>query len=162
MERKILFSHAWDKTDPDPSKNYGVSDLGIFFVVFDNDKFVSFEISTNWYQKHVMDRRLEYLKHDVWAGKKDFLLMSSMSPYPIDVFYISPNRLSEDDNYWEDGYSKFGVTDPCYYGYRYTEEEDKYYTTDYLYWKLINEGDEPVWKWLENYFVETFGDKWDI
>jgi len=158
MNRQILFRSAWDKSDSDPKKNYGVSDLGMFFVVNDNDKFVSFEISTHWFQSHVMNRRLEALKRDVWKGEKDFLLMTWIAPTPLDVFYISPIRITEDDSEWKDGYYVFDVKTPCYYGYRYQKEENGLWTTDYLYWKLIEEGDKPIWEWLENYYKEVFGD----
>lgn len=157
MEHKILFLPAWDKTDPDPNKDYGVSDLTLKFLVIGNKGTVEFELHTNWYLDYVMDRRLQSIKRDVYAGKEDFLLKYFIHPFPADICYDSLERMSEDDIYFENGLD--GILDhkPCYYGYRYEEEENGLWTTDYVYKKLIEEGDKAVWDYLETYYSEVFG-----
>src|SRR3990172_2947172 len=101
MEHKLIFLPADDKTDPDPSKDYGVFDIRIKFLVYGDKGITEFDLSTNWYLPHVMERRLATLKKDVILGKEDLSLKLWIDPYPIDVCYWSLERISEDDVYFE-------------------------------------------------------------
>ena len=156
MNRRIVFFPAFDKTDPDPKKNYGVGCLELRFLVEGNKGAVEFQLLTQWYQRHVMDRRLENLKKDIWAGKQDFLLKHFTEPYPIDLCYFSPIRLSEDDSEWKDGVSYVLGGKPCFYGYKYTDKKG-FVAKEVAYWLLVEYGDEALWEYLEEYYVEVFG-----
>jgi hypothetical protein len=157
VNRRIVFLPAFDKTDPDPKKNYGVGCLELRFLVEGNRGVVEFQLLTSWYQEHVMKRRLDALKHDVWIGKEDFLLRHFLDPFPADICYFSQNRLSEDDAYWEKGVYYALEGKPCYYGYKYTDEEENRPAKEVAYQKLVEEGDESLWKYLEDYYEEVFG-----
>jgi len=160
MKREIKFFPAWDKSDPDPKKDYGVNCLDIVFQVVGELGITEFEISTNWYLEHVMERRLKSMKQDVLLGKEDFLLNHFwMYPFPMDFCYYSPVRKSEDDCYWEDG-ATLHVPQivPVYYGYKFMDESEDKMAKDVAYWKLVSEGDESLWKYLEDYYVEVFGE----
>lgn len=156
MEHKIIFLPAWDKSDPDPTKDYGVNCINIKFLVIGNRGVVEFDLSTNWYLPHIIKRRLEHLKQDVFIGKEDYLLTSKMSPYPLDICYYSLERISEDDTYFESGLSYVFDHKPCYYGYRYEDEGKEVWTTDFVYNLLLERGDGAVWDYLENYYCDTF------
>jgi len=161
MEHKILFFPAFDRTDPDPKKNYGVGDLNIKFLVIGNKGIVEFDLSTNWYFDYVMDGRVEWIKDLVRQGKENFLIKHVLSPYLLDVCYYSPIELSEDDCYFENGLNYLEDKSLVYYGYKYiieNEFEDKIWTTDYVLKLLIEQGDMAVWNYLEKYYHEIFGE----
>ena len=156
MDRKLWFTPAFDKTDPDPSKDYGVGDLELRFVLSGEKGAVEFQLATNWYQPHVMERRLQAVKRDVLMDKADFLIRHFIEPMPLDICYFSPVRLSEDDSYFENGIFTFRGGEPCFYGYEYRNDQDEI-SHDAAYWKLVTEGDEALWKYLEDYYVRVFG-----
>jgi hypothetical protein len=156
MERKILFIPAFDKTDPDPKKDYGVGCLELRFLLIGEKGVVEFQLLTQWFQEHVMVRRLESLKKDIWMGKQDFLLRHFLDPFPADVNYWSLNRISEDDTIFAEGVSYVFDGKPCYYGYKYVDSDDTR-SVDNALRKLVEEGDEALWKYLEEYYLEVFG-----
>lgn len=159
MNRKLLFLPAWDKSDPDPKKDYGVSCLNMKFLVIGVKGIVEFDLNTNWYQDHVLDRRVTWMKKSVLSGKEDFMIKYIMSPYPLDICYYSRVRLSEDDVLFENGLPYLEDKNLVYYGYRYEEEFDELYTTEHVLKLLVETGDEAVWNYLENYYIETFGEE---
>lgn len=158
MEHKIIFFPADDRTNNKPELNYGVNDVNIKFLVIGKRGIVEFDLHTNWYLPHVMERRLLYLKMDVRSGKKDFLLMSWISPGPFDVCYMSLIQMSEDDTFFDGGLDYVFDHQPCFYGYKYEKEENGLWTTYYVYDGFIREGDSFVWNYLEKYYQEVFGD----
>lgn len=145
---------------PVPMKDNTESSLDLLFQVIGELGIVEFELATNWYTGGIVELRLQEMKKDVWKGKKDFLLKHFyLEPQPLDVCYFSPVRKSEDDLFWEDGnLSHAPVIIPCYYGYKYQDEGEGVWTTDFVYEKLLRDGDAGVWKYLEDYYVEVFGE----
>lgn len=159
MKHIVKFLPAWDRTDPDPKKNYGISDVEIRFWVIGDKGIVEYQLGTGWHLPHVVDRRLEAMKHNVYIGKEDFLLRRWSSPaFSYDICYYSPVRVSEDDICWEEGVTIVPVDwKPVFYGYRYEPEENGKYTTDYVYEKFLTDGEDFLWKYLEDYYVAVFG-----
>lgn len=130
----------------------------IFSVFYDKSE-VQFLINTNWYQKEDYKTLIEYIKLDIITGKDYSLISSRFRPTPFEVCYYSPKKINEEDIYFENGsiYAKYGNL-PYYYNYEsFTKENNNnIYLTDHLYNLLITEGDKSVWKYLENYYRETF------
>jgi hypothetical protein len=158
MEHRILFRPASDKTDPDPHKDYGVHDLELFFQVEGDKGIVEFQLGTNWYQNHIMERRCEHLKKDIWKGEPNHLVRHFIEPFPADLCYYSLETIDGDDFYWETGTSLAFNNAPCYYGYKYFEDDDHdVVAKDHLYQILLEQGDEAMWKYLEEYYHEVFG-----
>jgi len=46
--RRVEFTPAWDRRDPDPSKDYGVSGVSIHFSLVGENGAISWEIMTSW------------------------------------------------------------------------------------------------------------------
>lgn len=138
----------------------GESSLELWFQLIGELGVVEFQLATNWYTDGVVEKRTQEMKRDVWRRKQDFLLKHFYGgPQPIDVCYFSPVRKSEDDAYWEEGAVHHAPhIVPVYYGYKYQDEGDGVWTTDYVYEKLLREGNDGVWNYLESYYVETFGE----
>ena len=102
------------------------------------------------------------MKKDVWKGDEDYLLKHFyMGPQPLDVCYFSFVRKSEDDTVFEDG-AKYHVPHmdkPVYYGYKYKEDtENEEQSIGFAYDKLLRGGNDALWKYLEDYYVEVFGE----
>jgi len=157
MEHKILFLPAFDRTDPDPKKNYGVGDLGIKFLVIGNKGIVEFDLSTNWYFDYVMDRRVEWIKDLVQQKKENFLIKHVLCPKPMDLCYYSSVKVFEDDCYFENGLHFLENKSLVYYGYKYMDEKENMVAHDVAYWRLIKQGEDALWQYLEEYYYEVFG-----
>ena len=157
MTRRIVFFPADDRSDPDPSKSYGVNCVDMRFLVEGAKGAVEFQLLTQWYLRHVMDRRLESIKRDVFAGKEDFLLKHFIEPYPTDVCYFSHERLSEDDSYWEKGVEYVFGGAPCYYGYKFMDETEGRTAKEVAFDRLVVGGDDALFRYLEEYYTEVFG-----
>lgn len=52
-EREITFEAAYDRRDPDPSKDYGIDGCDCRFTLRRNGSGVTFSIFTNWMLPHV-------------------------------------------------------------------------------------------------------------
>lgn len=159
MKREIKFFPAWDRTNPDPSKNYGVSCLDMKFLIYGNKGIVEFDLDTNWYLPHIMKRRLESFRHDVQLQKEDFLLETWINPCPLDICYYSLIRLSEDDTFFDVGLDWAFDGKPCFYGYKSFEGDyPSPFAKDVVFGLLVEKGDGAVWEYLENYYKEIFGE----
>lgn len=151
-----MFFPAYDRTHPNPKQNYGVGCLELRFTVEGKTGMTELQILTQWYLPHVMNRRLQSLKDDVWLGKQDFLLKNFLEPNPIDLCYFSLERRSEDDSFWERGVHYFRDGAACYYGYKYLDNNN-FVAKEIAFRLLVEHGDEALWKYLEEYYEEVFG-----
>lgn len=152
MKREIRFVPSFMKEDKESS-------LDLLFQVIGELGIVEFELATNWYTDGIVQLRLQEMKRDVRLGKEDYLLKHFwMGPQPLDVCYFSPVRKSEDDSFWIDGNLFHAPYMPVYYGYRYEDEGDGIWTTDFVYEKFLREGNDGVWNFLDNYHKEVFGE----
>lgn len=154
MKREIKFN-------PSPMRDGAESTLELLFQVIGDLGVVEFHLTTNWYTDAIVELRLQEMKKDVWKGDEDYLLKHFyMGPHPLDICYFSSKRISEDDTKFEGGATHHAphLGKPCYYGYRYQDEGEGVWTTDFVYENFLRGGDEYVWKFLEDYYVETFGE----
>jgi hypothetical protein len=155
MKREIKFV-------PYPMRDGAESTLELWFQVIGELGVTEFQIATNWYTDGVVELRLQEMKKDVRKGDEDFLLKYFyMGPQPLDVCYFSPIRKSEDDTTFEDGAEHHvpQMGKPVYYGYKYKEDtENEEQSTNFAYEKLLYGGNDALWKYLEDYYVEVFGE----
>lgn len=137
FERIVEFTPAFDRRDPNPSRNYGIHGVELRMVLKGEHGAVQFVLYTNWMLPHVQeemdnrtDRRLNnghYLCH----------------PLPADLGYHwhAPR--------WEDQSARHDCpyTDgkPCYYDGSGLQAERIYHI-------LLAEGHEGVWRALEEYY----------
>lgn len=137
----------------------GESSPELWFQLSGELGMVEFQIATNWYTPKITELRLQEMKKDVWRQQKDFLLRHFwMGPQPLDFCYFSPVQKSEDDCYWEDGAILHAPNIvPCYYGYKYSDEDGND-VKDVAYQLLLREGNDGLWNYLEKYYVEVFGE----
>jgi len=157
MKREIKFFPAYDRTHPDPKKNYGVNCLELRFLVLGERGIVEFQLLTNWYNEQVENRRFARIKIDIISGKEDYLVRHFNAPYPADVCYYSLTRMSEDDAFFDSGVSYVFDNSPCFYGYKYTDD-DGLVAKDRAFRLLVDFGEDALWKYLESYYKEVFGE----
>lgn len=60
FEQIVFVSPAYDKRDPDPSKNYGIGACRITFILKGPLGAVQFMIGTNWYPPHVQREKRDW------------------------------------------------------------------------------------------------------
>lgn len=156
MEHKLVFIPAFDRTDSDPKKNYGVGCLELRFLVIGDKGATEFQLITNWYLPHVMNRRYKALREDFALRKPEFLIRNFNEPNPVDLCYYSKERLSEDDCFFEQ--VKVLDGEPYWYGYKYRDENGND-VKDLAFRLLVSHGDDALYQFLEAYYKEVFGEE---
>ena len=143
MEKIILWEPAYDKTDPDPKKNYGVHGVNIRFVLKGEEGATQFLLYTNWHLPHIQKEQLSKYVGDAYLTELLFL------PTPADLGYHSRKPLHE----WHDEPTseKCEYLDgaPCYY-------DGSSLNADRVFDILVEKGDQGVWDELQNYYDATF------
>ena len=129
--KRIYIEPGYDKRNPDPSKSYGVGAARIRFVLKHKDKAVHALFYTNWYPptvpSHIGEEKLQCFD------------VGYHSPYPM---YDSQPCMGKCEY----------IGKPCYYDGSSVIGDDHN-----LVGKLITEGEEGVWKYLEEFWEATFG-----
>jgi hypothetical protein len=144
MEKQIKFNPAYDKRHSDPSKNYGIHGVTLRFHLIGELGAVQFVLYTNWQLPHVTKE--QSTKLNPISGDLHWLCR----PMPADLGYHSPKPMY-DDHTTMDGPCDLLGGKPCYYDGSGLNAEPIYET-------LLREGDEGVWKALEDYYVSRFGE----
>lgn len=141
-ERIIKFAPAYDKRDPDPSKDYGIHGVTLTFVLKGAEGAVDFVLYTNWMLPHVQEEQ---------DGRMSPGFVHLMChPIPADLGYHSPRPIRE----WQDGGAPSQAEcnwlgAPCWY-------DGSTLNAEPVYRRLLEEGDEGVWAELEDYYAQTF------
>lgn len=142
VKRDIVFYPAYDKRNVDPAKNYGIHGVTLTFFLIGDLGAVQFKIYTNWQLPHVQretdarppDSRFPYMFHEARA---------------VDLGYHSPKPLYEGQTLLSDQCHILGG--PCYYDGSSLNGEP-------IFDVLRAEGNDGVWRELEQYYTETFGE----
>ena len=138
FEKLIEFDPAYVKRHTDPSKNYGIHCLTLRMVLKGEKGAVQFVLYTGWFLPHVREE-LQF--------KERFL----SEPLPADVGYHSPMPMYEGQKSiieqcaYLDGH-------PCYY-------DGSALTAEKAFDILVEQGGDGVWKYLEDYYHDTFGNE---
>ena len=141
MEKLVQFEAAYDKRDPDPSKNCGVHGVNIRFILRGKEGAVQFLIFTNWMLPQVQrERDSEPLTRFPYMFHK---------PMASDVGYHSPKPVHGNDNPVSENCPILGGV-PCY------SESSGLYAEE-VFDRLLKEGDAGVWDELKSYYKDIFG-----
>lgn len=144
MERETKFSPAWDKRDPNPSKNHGIHGVDLRMYLKGELGTVQFVLYTNWHLPHVKEELLNMNLNNKFGIKCSF------TPMPVDVGYHSPKPIYEDQESMTDNCECLDGK-PCYYDGSSLHAEE-------MYKVLVEEGSDEVWKKLEEYYIGVFGE----
>jgi len=154
LERITEITPAWDKRNPDPSKNYGIHCCELRMILKGPHGAVQFVLHTNWHLPHVTEENTKKL-----IEKPEEILISVLfTPRPADLGYHSPKpmykgqRPMDKEKAGECPYIEGGT---CYY-------DGSGLAADGIYRVLLEKGSEGVWCELLKYYRSTFelwGDK---
>jgi len=130
MNRKIDWVPAYDKRAPEPHKNFGIHNMEMWWIVWDERGAVSICISTGWDLKSVREE----------MSFKSRPRASSLAYHSAKPRYDS----EETDCDWLPG-------GRCY--------PNTTYLVDELFELLVEKGDGALWEELEKRFREEFKDE---
>jgi len=147
LEREIKFYPAYDKRNDDPSKNYGIHNMELAFYLKGKRGAVQFKMNTGWHLPHVA----EELQRD--TSRTHFLT----SPSAMDLGFHAYSDIEENEE-------RFGGEHSCHtHDCEVLNGKGCYYdgstlNAEPLMKQLIEEGQEAIWKRLEEYYTYTFGE----
>jgi len=136
MKREIIVKPAFDKRDPNPSKNYGIHGAEMIFILTGDKGAISFTLFTNWYLPHV-DSELRNARRN--KPECDFMFR----PQGADISYHSIIQRYEGQTPVEKCQYLDGK--PCYC-------DGSGLSAEPIGELLITEGSEAVWKELERWY----------
>ena len=143
MEKIIELYPAYDKRNSDPSKNYGIHGVDLKFVLVGESGAVQFNLFTNWQLPHVTKEFMEKTTNN----KRDIDLY--FMPMPADLGYHSKIPHYEGQlTMSEDCEFTGGI---CYY-------DGSTLNAERIYDVLLKEGSDGVWRELEDYYKDIFGE----
>jgi hypothetical protein len=157
--RRINFYPAWDRTDPDPSKNYGISDVEIRFVLIRGGRAVELQAQSGWHLPHVFQRRMDVMKKDIFIGKEQYLWERFAKEFLVEIcLYDTEHTEVEYDDWLEfkiennETYLQYEFNSPVVYYFWLPNLEKAVWS------KFITEGEETLWIELEKIYTKYFID----
>lgn len=137
LERQVNFHAAFDKRDPNPSKNYGIHGMEILFVLKGPAGAVVWLIYTDWH---------------VPSARKDLTGKSGLFDRPFmaaDLGYHALVSQYEDQEERDCCYTSSGK---CYY-------DGSGLNAELLVENFISQGEDYLWAALEAYYRTCFEDQ---
>ena len=139
LKREITFSSAYDKRDPNPSKNYGIAGVSIRFLLKGPKDAIQFVIHTNWYLPSVQAE----------MGTRVFI--GETQPMGVDVGYHSHKPTYKGELVFSDN---CGVTGGiCYY------DGSGLRAGQWVKDILLPKGSDGIWEAMEKEYQLRFGKK---
>lgn len=146
LQRIVKFRPAFDKRDPDPSKNYGIGCVECFMILKGEKGAVHFIFMTGMFLPETME---EYIKD----GRARYEMLSEHHPYwfnkpmGVDVGYHSytpgfEGHQARQNCDWLDG-------KPCY-GDGSALRAEEWFNI------FLREGGDKIWEMLEEDYRERF------
>lgn len=144
--REIRILPGYDKRSANPHENYGVHGCELVFYIHDvhKSKTAQFKCYTDWLPLNVQKERMG---KDVTRMYPDVCqVVTGEQPMAADLGYHSPKPLYKGQTKMECDLSKRGY---CYY-------DGSGLGAERVRNIMLKEGDEGVWRELENYWHEIF------
>lgn len=143
LRRIVKFRPAFDKRDPNPAKNYGIHGVDLVMFVCGAEGAVQFVLYTNWQLPHVTKEQDAAKPHTT----STHLLCH---PMPADLGYHAKSPRYKDQEPLTESCEFTGGR--CFYAGSGLNAER-------IYEVLLREGDEGVWRELEEYYQQTFNQR---
>ena len=140
LKREIEFTPAFDRRDPDPSKNYGIHGVEMRWYLTGPLGAIQFVVFTNWHLPHVQAE----LNAKTPSSNFPYLMHS---PAPTDVGYHSPTPQYEGQETMGPCPHLGGA--PCYYDGSGLRAEEWFKV-------LVESGSEAIWKLMEEEYRRLF------
>lgn len=143
FKHEVWFRPAYDKRDPDPSKNYGIHGVDCCFAVMKDGQGVTFSLFTNWMLPHV---QAEFDARDPGHGYTRYMFHK---PQPAGVDYHATKPRYEGQK----PITNCHITGGDCYGDGSGLLAEEYFET------LLTEGSDGVFKRLEKQYAEWLEDE---
>jgi len=135
LERITVVEPAYDRRHEDPDKNYGIHGCNLRFVLKGPDGAVQFLVFTGWHLRSV--------DGSTWQAR-------DMEPMAADLGYHSYMPTYHDQQNM--GPCEYLNGEPCYY-------DGSSLNAEPVFERMLTGGSDAVWKDLEEYYQQVFGDK---
>jgi hypothetical protein len=137
LERIVRVRGAYDKRDPDPSKNYGIHGMDLLFILKGPLGAVQFLVFTPMHLPHVQEELWRNNRHRDWNPFK---------PMGADIGYHAPHAQYEGQSPMKCDLMPSGE---CYYDGTGLGAEEFMPT-------FLSEGSDAVWTMLEQRYAQWF------
>ena len=139
LTREVIFEPAFDKRDPNPSKNYGIRGVTIRFLLRGDGRLVQLVLDSGWYLSHVQEE---------YKNRRPRFLYPVL-PASLELSYHSRVPLNLED-----------VCAPCtFLGSECFSRGSFLGGGESIRNILLSEGSDGVWRELEKYYKETSGEE---
>ena len=145
FEKIVKFNMPFDKRSKDPKKNYGIGSFRIRFILKKGEKAVQVVISTQLYPAHIIREHIQ--------DCRDLSMLYDKTFDCWEVGYHSNKPMYSGQSKPDCDILKKGS---CYYGGSCLRGRD-----DKVAENFEEHGVDWVWKYLEKYWYETFGNRGD-
>lgn len=162
MKKLVTFKPGFDKRNPDPNKNCGIHGMEIRFTLKNYKGAVQFILFTNWLPT-TGGSDLKWFEKILPTETKDayrpmfvtllinpFIPSTFLKPFPADIGYHSPKPIYDEQKTVTEECELLGGK-PCYY-------DGSGLNAIRIFEVLLNEGDEGIWRELQNYHEYIFGE----
>ena len=137
MKKEIRLFPGYDKRNPSPFKNYGISGGNMCFYLHGDKGTVQFVIHLDWYPEHIQRERF----NDPICDK-----FFDIKPMAADLGYYSPSPRYEGQPERECDFLPSGK---CFY-------DGSVLNAERIRDIMLLEGDTGVWRELESYYKTIF------
>jgi len=141
FQKEVRFNPAFDKRHDDPSKDYGIHNVEITFILKGELGAIQFVVSTGWHLPHV------HKELKAKSDPADPYDLFTKGPWATDIGYHSPKPIYEGQKPLTD--SCHIIDGQCFY-------DGSSLNAEPILERLIAEGHEAVWKEMEGYYNRTF------
>jgi len=146
LKKEIVFNPAYDRRNPDPTKNFGIGSVLCSMILSGNEGAVVFNFSTGMLLPSTIKEYIETGKA-CYKINSDGMVYFLNIPCALDIACHSKKPLDDDHSILNKTCDYIGQ--PCYY------ESSSIEADEYLQ-ILIEKGSEPIWDLLTSYYNETF------
>src|SRR5438132_3556349 len=144
FERRITFSPAFDRRDPDPKKNYGIHGVELRMVLLGELGATQFLLYTNWHLPHLMDAWAKQPCERTQYGNECVAVSVLLRPLPADLGYHWSTQRYGSQEMMECDLLPGGK---CFY-------DGSGLNAERGFQRLVAEGDQAVWQELEKFYQE--------
>lgn len=149
-ERHLDFTAAYDKRNPDPSRNYGIHGVELRAIVKGDEGAVQFVLYTGWLLPETVGVSGDDRGYGMEATSYRRALAAhntDLQPMPADLGYHSKRPMYEGHEPMEGECEWAGG--PCYYDGSGLNAWQPFVA-------LLRGGSDGLWKFLEDYYCELF------
>jgi hypothetical protein len=145
LTKEVTFYPAYDKRNPDPSKNYGIHGVDIYFILKGDKGAVQFALYTDWQLPHIQDERKNVAVATLYGLK----------PFGFDVGYHAtvPQYEGQEPMCGPGECKCVPEGESCYYDGSGLRAEE------WVRNVLLPHGSEGVWAALKEEYIRMFGEE---